>query len=225
MTESSLLVFPGWDDAGKDQFERLEAALSPAGWTCRRADLPDADWPEDERRHVSREDNLRQALEDHDALARGQGRGRFALLGFSYGGYIAALVSAQRPVSHLILRSPALYPDDDWTAPKEDLDKRMLDAYRHHLHGPGDNRALAACAAFRGHALLVSSELDRVIPPSVIESYLSALQGSLTLEHQVLPGADHLLSRAEWRDRYHRSVVDWLRKHPQPVVTAANGPQ
>jgi pimeloyl-ACP methyl ester carboxylesterase len=210
---SLLLVLPGWDDAGKEQFERLEAELSPAGWRCRRADLPDADWPAERRRHVSREDSLRQALKDHDALANGDHHPCVALLGFSYGGYLAALISARRTVSHLVLRSPALYPDDDWTVPKEELDKRMLEAYRNRLHAPSDNRALAACAAFRGHALLVSSELDQVVPPTVVDSYSSALQRALTLEHKVLPGADHLLSRAEWRDQYHTMEVDWLLRH------------
>lgn len=69
------------------------------------------------------------------------------------------------------------------------------------------------CAAFRGHALLVSSELDQVIQPTVVDSYSSALQRALTLEHKVLPDADHLLSRAEWRDSYHTMVVDWLLRH------------
>lgn len=208
----ALLVLPGWDDDGRAQYDALHRDLGADGWQCRRADLPDAQWPAAERAAVSREDTLRQALRDYQRLhaqVRPDGMG---VLGFSYGGYMAALLAGMYPFDWLVLRSPAIYRDEDWSTPKEDLDKRALDAYRRQAHLPNTNRALAACAAFRGDVLLVQSERDQVVPGPVAESYAWAFGSARSLERHMLLGADHELSQAQWRQTYHRIVLDWLQR-------------
>lgn len=207
----ALLVLPGWDDGGRAQYDALNRDLGAHGWQCRRADLPDASWPAAERAAVTREDTLRQALHDYQLLhaqARPDGMG---VLGFSYGGYMAALLAGMYPFDWLVLRSPALYRDGDWGLAKEDLDQAGMEAYHRETHTPDNNRALAACAAFRGDVLLVQSECDQVVPPSVTESYAWALGGARSLVRHTLLGADHALSQARWSQTYHRIVVEWLQ--------------
>lgn len=171
---SGLLVLPGWDDDGLHQFTALQAALQPKGWTCHRTNLPDSNWPTQQREAISREDALPQALDDYYALDSGLHGGPVVVLGFSFGGYIDAYVAAARPVRGLVLRSPALYPDEDWSTSKEYLDKRDLAAYRQHVHAPAENSALGCCARFEGEVLLDDCEHDQVIPPPVITSYKAA---------------------------------------------------
>ncbi|MBN9409467.1 MAG: prolyl oligopeptidase family serine peptidase [Burkholderiales bacterium] len=208
---AALLVLPGWDDDGRSQYERLERDLAPRGWACSRADLPDASWPDAERHAANREQNLSQTLHDFDALVARATDAPLCALGFSYGGYMAALLAGQRAVDALVLRCPALYPDEDWLRPKEELDKQELDDYRSRLHSPSTNRALAACAGFAGDVLLVSCEHDEVIPPPVIESYARALSHrARSVTRHVLAGADHELSERRWQDEYHAKVLDWL---------------
>lgn len=216
----ALLVLPGWDDDGKAQYDAMDQDLGAQGWQCRRGDLPDAGWAAAERAAVNREDTLRQALRDYQQLhaqARPDGMG---VLGFSYGGYMAALLAGMYPFDWLVLRSPALYPDEDWLLPKEGLDRRAVDAYRRQVHTPDTNRALAACSAFRGDVLLVQSECDQVVAPPVIDSYAWALSNSRSLVRHMLLGADHELSQPKWRQTYHRIVVEWLQgrrlQHPGP---------
>ncbi|MBP7567279.1 MAG: prolyl oligopeptidase family serine peptidase [Burkholderiaceae bacterium] len=217
---AALLVLPGWDDDGRSQYERLERDLAPRGWACSRADLPDASWPDAARHAATREQNLRQTLQDHDALVSRASAAAIGALGFSYGGYMAALLAARRRLDALVLRCPALYPDDDWLCPKEELDKRELDDYRSRVHAPSTNRALAACAGFQGDVLLVSCEHDEVIPPPVIESYAQALAcRARSVTRHVLRGADHELSEQRWQDDYHALVVDWL----EPIRRHGNG--
>ncbi len=213
LVRPGLLVLPGWDDDGKQQYDDLKGTLARSGWLCRRADLPDASWPAARRDSVTREDSLVQAREDLLALASGGAEQRvdsLAALGFSYGGYMAALLVSSTPIDWLVLRSPALYPDDDWLTPKADLDKRTLDAYRHRQHAPASNRALASCSRFKGEVLLIDSSEDRVIPSEVIDSYAAAFSNARSLTRHTLAGADHELSRAEWRKDYHALAVSWL---------------
>lgn len=206
-----LLVLPGWDDDGQQQFTALQAALKPAGWICRRADLPDSTWPAERRKAMSREDALRQALEDYYALSSELNGGPVVVLGFSFGAYIGAYVAGARPVRGLVLRSPALYPDDDWSTPKEDLDKRDLAEYGQQVHPPSENGALGCCARFDGDVLLVDSEKDQIIPPSVIASYKEAFQKTKSVTRYTLKGADHQLTEPRWQTAYRAVVLGWLK--------------
>lgn len=65
---------------------------------------------------VSREQNLHDLLAAYDKLVarRHVDPEAIALVGSSYGGYLAAIVTALRPVKWLALRVPALYIDTDW---------------------------------------------------------------------------------------------------------------
>ena len=83
-------------------------------------------------RGVTREDNLRDVLAAYDVLVGHPAvdPGAMAIIGSSYGGYLAALLSALRPVRWLALRAPALYRDEDWDVPKGKLDREELTVYR-----------------------------------------------------------------------------------------------
>lgn len=210
-----LLVLPGWDDDGQQQFFALRAALQPEGWTCRRANLPDSSWPAEQRKATSRANALRQALDDYCALDSRLHGGPAVVLGFSFGAYIGAYVAASRPVHGLVLRSPALYPDEDWSTPKEDLDKRDLAAYRRRVHAPFENGALGCCARFEGDVLLVDSEDDQVIPSPVITSYKAAFQRARSVTRYTVKGADHQLTDPRWQTAYRAVVLGWLREHIQ----------
>lgn len=212
MKSPALLVLPGWDDHGKQQFDALSAQLAPSGWVCRRANIPDASWPSQRRAEVSRSDSLHAVLEDYMNLAsmRGVARSRLGLLGFSYGGYMATFLAVAKPVRLLVLRSPALYPDEDWNMPKEQLDQPTLRAYRSQLVTPSQNRSLWCCMQFRGDVLLIESEDDEVIPPQVIDSYVRSFRQARSLTRHTLAGADHELSAPGMRREYHNVLVEWL---------------
>ncbi len=208
----ALLALPGWDDDGKQQFEALSQQLAPSGWLCRRANIPDASWPADKRAAVSRDHTLHQVLEDYMNLAavRGVARSRLALLGFSYGGYMATFLAAAKPSRLLVLRSPAIYPDGDWSVPKESLERDELRQYRSHVLAPDQNRSLWCCAQFMGDVLLIDSGRDAIIPPQVIASYERAFRSVRSMTRYTLPDADHELSRPAWQREYHNVVAEWL---------------
>ena len=77
---------------------------------------------------------------------------------------------------------------------------------------PGDSRALAACAAFKGHALVVASERDTVIPDQVVANYRAALTSTASLTVRVLADADHSLSTDDHQQAYTTVLVAWLKE-------------
>ena len=102
------------------------------------------------RESVTREDNMADLVAAYDFLAAHPqvDRGAMGVVGSSYGGYLATLLTGLRPVNWLALRAPALYKDSDWHLPKQQLSHRQdLASYRQQRIPAAENRALAACAA------------------------------------------------------------------------------
>ena len=98
-----------------------------------------------------------------------------AVVGSSYGGYLAALLTALRPVKWLALRVPALYKDSEWRLPKLQLRREQaLEQYRLQPVSPDESNALRVCREFTGDVLIVESEHDTVVPHQVIVNYREA---------------------------------------------------
>lgn len=208
-----VLFVHGWGGDRAQYLARARAASS-LGCIALTIDLRGHGTAHGHRESITREDNLRDVLAAFDALAatRGVDRDAMAIVGSSYGAYLAAIATTERPVRWLGLRAPALYEDHDWRTPKHLLDKDALHAYRQRLHRPEANRALHACATFDGDVLVVESEHDDIIPHPTIESYLQACGRVRSLTYRLVEGADHGLSTEAARHAYTAILVAWLRE-------------
>ncbi|HJR28538.1 MAG TPA: alpha/beta fold hydrolase [Pseudomonas sp.] len=161
---------------------------------------------------VTREDNLRDLLAAYDRLLAHPAldTSAIAVVGTSYGGYLAAILTTLRPVRWLALRAPALYRDDLWHTPKRELDKVDLRDYRNTRVRADSNRALHACSQFTGDVLLVESETDAYVPHATIMSYRAACQQTHSLTHRIIDGADHALSDPVSQQAYTSILVGWV---------------
>jgi pimeloyl-ACP methyl ester carboxylesterase len=214
---ASVLFIHGWGGS-QEQTIRRACEIAARGHVCLTFDLRGHARTKEQRFTVSRADNLRDVLAAHDLLARQRGvdPSAMAVVGSSYGGYLATILTTLRPVCWLGLRAPALYRDTDWDLPKRRLrSEQDLAAYRRCTVPAEDNRALRACAAFRGDVLLVESEDDHVVPHPVMANYLAACTNVRSLTYRVIKGADHALTQEPWRRAYTAHLVNWLTEMPQ----------
>jgi pimeloyl-ACP methyl ester carboxylesterase len=217
-----VLFVHGWGGS-QEQYIRRACVIAALGCVCLTFDLRGHAWTKGQRALVARADNLRDVLAAYDLLVgrRGVDPSAIAVVGSSYGGYLGAILTTLRGVRWLGLRAPALYKDPDWELPKRQLHHDPdLVAYRRRAVPADGNRALRACAAFRGDVLLVESEHDRVVPHPVLANYLAACTGARSLTYRVLQGADHGLSQEPWRRAYTAILVSWLKE-----MTAGTGAQ
>lgn len=164
---------------------------------------------------VTRAQNLQDLLAAYDLLV-----GRYpvdptavAVVGSSYGGYLATILTGLRPVKWLVLRAPALYIDDGWDSPKLQLHKDQdLRSYRARLVLASENRALQACERFSGDMLLVESEHDTIVPRTVLTSYREAARQARSLSYRCLDGADHGLSNEAGQQAYAAVLKAWFKE-------------
>ncbi|HWP13171.1 MAG TPA: alpha/beta fold hydrolase [Ramlibacter sp.] len=206
-----VMLVHGWDGS-QDQYIARAHEIAALGCICLTFDLRGHVRHLAQRETVSREDNLQDVLAAYDVLVGHPAvdPGAIALIGSSYGGYLAAIASALRPVRWLALRVPALYKDGDWDVPKSQLMREELAAYRLSMVSPRNNRALAACAAFRGDVLIVESQHDSLVPHQVIQNYMAACAQAQSLTYRMISDADHGLSEKPWQQTYTSLLVNWM---------------
>ncbi|WP_206861192.1 alpha/beta hydrolase family protein [Lysobacter changpingensis] len=208
----AVIFVHGWNGTQEFDLGHLRDAVA-VGCAVLTVDLRGHDRDDPRHDHVSREDNLRDLLAAYDWLvARDDVDERaIAVVGFSYGAYLATLLTERRRVQWLALRSPALYPDEGWDVSKHALEERVeLAEYRRHVQAPGGNRALTALAEFRGDVLLVCSQDDQVLPAAVAESFRGALVRASSITTRTISGADHELSHPDAKRAWADLLQDWL---------------
>lgn len=209
-----VLFVHGWGGSQQQYLARARQ-IAALGCVCLAFDLRGHAGTRPQQETVSRENNLRDVIAAYDVLAthRLVDPASIALVGSSYGGYLAAILTSLRPAKWLALRAPALYMDQDWNAPKRQLHRGdELLTYRQQLVMAADNRALRACAAFHGDILLVESEHDQVIPHAVIASYLEAATQAHSMTYRVLRETDHGLTNEASQRAYTTLLLNWMRE-------------
>lgn len=207
-----VLFVHGWGGS-QEQYLTRAREIAALGCVCMTFDLRGHAGTRPQQETVSRENNLRDVLAAYDVLAahRSVDPSSIAVVGSSYGGYLAAIMTSLRAVKWLALRVPALYMDSEWEMPKRQLHKDQdLLHYRRTLVPASENRALRACATFTGDVLVVESEFDHVIPHEVISSYLDACVQPRSMTYRVISGADHGLTEEGAQRAYTALLVNWL---------------
>jgi pimeloyl-ACP methyl ester carboxylesterase len=207
-----VLFVHGWGGSQQQYLARAHA-VAALGSVCLTFDLGGHAGTQPLRETVSRESNLRDVIAAYDALAAHPlvDRSVIAVAGSSYGGYLATILTTLRPVAWLALRVPALYVDSGWELPKLQLHKEQdLRAYRRSFVAAQTNRALRACADFKGDVLIVESGHDDIVPPAVIKSYREACVQTRSLTYRCMAEADHGLCDEASQQAYTALLVQWF---------------
>src|SRR6476661_4146918 len=113
-----VLFLHGWGGSQAQSASRARE-IAALGCACLTIDMRGHAKTVREQATVTREDNLHDALAAYDTLAGEPAVDDrcIAVVGSSYGGYLATLLTTLRPVKWLALRAPALYKDSEWNEP------------------------------------------------------------------------------------------------------------
>lgn len=206
-----VLFVHGWGGSQERDLERARQ-IAALGCVCLTFDMRGHAATSSRHETVTREENLAEVVAAYDLLVSQPGVDpqSVAVVGSSYGGYLSAILTSLRPVRWLGLRVPALYKDAEWELPKRQLDRAALAEYRSRAVAPDSNRALQACAAFKGDVLIVASEHDHLVPHQTMLSYRAACGNAHSMTFRIIDGADHALSDEADRRAYTSILVNWI---------------
>jgi len=199
----AILFVHGQQSSQRGYKDRARLASRDVDATCLTFDLSGHGDDASSYDKYSVFDHLQDVIAAFDYLIRHKDvdRTRVGVCGASYGAYLAALLTAHRPVKRLILRAPSLATDVRFSnregqssAPGQVPDG--FDSLRTLAHFPGD-------------VLIIESQRDEVIPKSYIAAYQRACSHA---QHEVIPGATHGISaNASWEQAFVLSIVRWFR--------------
>ena len=207
----AALLIHGWESA-QDRMFGLAAQLVARGFICLTLDLRGHGESSGDRDALSRKDFFADVVAAYDTLAAENAvdRPRIGAVGSSFGGHLAAMLSAERPLAWVILRVPADYPDDTFEVPRaQDADSKL--AWRSQPRAWEETAAMRAMHAFEGPVLIVEAGNDELVPRQLILNYKSAIGENA--EHQVIEGAPHSFTRfPHFQERFNAMVEDWLAR-------------
>lgn len=211
----AILFLHGWRSSEEGYISRARA-LAELGYTCLAFSLRGHGKSDGDIHKLTRQDFLNDAIAAYDFLKNyhGVAENQIGVVGASFGGYLATLLTKKRPVRWLVLRAPANYPDRGFedipqTAyPREDAStfewrERQLD-----LNG---TVALRAIHQYPHEILMIESGNDVVIPHQTVQNFVDAVSDSAKLTHIVMKDADHAIREEKYRQEFIRILVDWFR--------------
>jgi len=132
------------------------------------------------------------------------------VVGSSFGGYLAALLTSHRKIANLVLRAPADYPNENFykNKPLSTGDKIMK--WRQSPCRFDETFALNAVHKFNGGILIIESGSDNRIPHQVIEDYMNAAHNKKKVTHVFMPDAPHSIKEGPFRDNVEEILVKWF---------------
>jgi len=210
----AVLFLHGWSSDRQGYRFRADPLVS-LGFICLTIDLRGHGESDGKLEEFSRSDHLQDVLAAYDFLTKQKNvdSEKISVVGASYGGYLAAVLSGKRAVKNLVLRAPALYTNKDMDVPTAQLIIQRKEDFFKDMVPEADNLSLTGVRNIHGKFLIIESEKDQIIPHSVIEFYMGATKGKGKGTHLIMPGADHQLSKGEWKKDFIEHLVEFFEKN------------
>lgn len=158
---------------------------------------------------TTREQQFNEVLFAYDTL-KAEGYKSIIVTGTSFGGYMTALLTAQRRPAAVILRAPAIYKDSEFTLPQAErqglLDKEY-EAMKPTVTAESDLAALDAIRQYDGTVYVVEHEIDSVIPRNIPQAYFAnAKRGN----YLVVPATDHAVAKMPEPEKHYAYIEQML---------------
>ena len=203
----------GWSSSEETTKKRAEA-LAKIGFIAMTFSMRGGGKSDGDITQYFRKDFLQDALGAYDFLSQQSGvdKNNISVIGASFGGYLATLVTRQRKVNNLVLRVPGNYTGEltiNHSIFSGDNSATVVGPKFNAVIGK-KTYSLDALHHFSGNVLIIESENDNIIPHDVIKDYLDAVQDKSKLTHVIMKNADHQLSDEVQKEQYSEILVDWF---------------
>jgi esterase/lipase len=157
----------------------------------------------------TRQKSLQEVLAAYDLL-QVQTKNKIAVAGNSYGGYLAALLAAERSLAAVSLRVPANYPDEHFDESQLNQRGTIVD-WRELPLEFNTTRSLKAIHDFAGAVQIIEAELDEMVPHQTVQNYVSAVSNKAKLDFHLMKGWPHSISGSQERaEQLQDILLHWL---------------
>lgn len=171
---------------------------------------------------ATRKQQFEEVCAVYDELVK-RGLDRVIVIGGSFGGYMAALLTGVRQPQAVILRAPANYKDEEFEYPysetTEGREGEAKDIYRQSIDKTFSNSATEALHSFNGASYIIEHGADTVITANIPQLYYQvAKNGSYITIHGLEHSPKLMLHADEWFDiieRWIQTIIHATMYNPQ----------
>ncbi|MDB5166368.1 MAG: Prolyl oligopeptidase family protein [Candidatus Saccharibacteria bacterium] len=150
--------------------------------------------------------HLLEAVNVYDQLRKERPNASISLMGSSYGSYLAATLSQQRQVQHLVLCAPAIYQPEDFYTLWGEIDVGWTrNVYRHDTGALRDNPLLQDHKAPPPTLVMVHGR-DDLVPATASDSYIEAFHAQKFLA----PDLEHSLNDDLFKNGANQAYVETI---------------
>lgn len=138
---------------------------------------------------------------------------RLGILGCSFSGYLAALLTRQLCVKSLVVHVPAVYRDS-WLEYRYPEIEKMRDEVTRFRESDevSATDGIHALSEYSGSLLVIAGGNDKVVPRNVTDVYYHHAQRAKCRKIHSVENADHRFSRREWLEETYRVTAEWFEK-------------
>ncbi len=206
----ALLFLHGW--TGRPN-EAAAAFLANRGFITMTFSLSGHNNSDGELADQTRQKSLQEVIAAYDLL-RARTKAKIVVAGNSYGGYMSALLTAERPLAAVSLRVPANHPDEHFDDKQlGQLDDVLKQKWREIPLDYNATSSLKALHNFAGPIQIIEAELDEMVPSQTVKNYVNAVTDKSKLDYHLMKGWPHSLGDSQERQRQFRDILlNWLEQ-------------
>lgn len=207
----AILFLIGWKSEQKRHFDKAET-LAKLGFICMTFDPRSHGESQGDRDSLTINDYLTDAITAYDYLKnlKEVDSEKIGVVGASFGGYLACLLSSKRIIKWLVLTAPANYFNKCLDLPKIDDDEKIL-LWREKKLAYKESISFEAVHNFTNDLLIVELELDTQVPHQTVENYRNAVKDPSKLTFKVIFGSNHWMREGDAKKVYLHILTDWFK--------------
>jgi len=210
---SILLVLPGFTSSKANYEDLVTAIVNKTDMSALVVDYSGHGESPFDIQDITISENFSEVVRAYDWVKDNYPEKTIDVMGTSYGGYFAAMLSGVRDVRNLILRVPANYDPKDLYTPWRNLDSEQIrNEYRADPKNFDNHPVLTRGPLFKGNAYVLTHEFDEACPKSSTDPYIKAFGA----EHWEAKGFVHGLGKSKFTEEqleeYQNKIAEWLTK-------------
>ncbi len=206
----AVLFVHGWG-ASKKQFSKIAVSLAKEGYISVTFDMCGFGQSMCDLTTLSIDEHLKNILVVYKFIQKNPQVKKITIVGFSYGGFLTALLSIKPNIKSIVLHSPVIYDDKFIKKPLWEKKKILSWVYQFKLDGDFTGlEPIINISKFKGSLLCVGAEKDEISTQQVIKGYYNASQKVKNKKLTEIKGANHLLTNPHWQKEYLKILKKWL---------------
>lgn len=212
-SDNIVLVLVGYMSKKSGYKDLVSAIVEQSGYSALVIDYTGHGESPFDIEDIATAQNFLEVITAYDWIKENYPKKEISIIGGSYGGYFAALLTKYRKPKNLVLQAPAMYPPEDFYTKWQNIDRSKYMDYRNNKAEVVKHPLFAETSKFEGDTLVVVHELDDVCPRPTTDTYTDMFGA----DKWIVKDFQHSMKMSniskDQVEEYQSKIATWLKAH------------